>query len=104
MPRSVVAAISLATDLGMGQPLQHALRTCVIATRLAGAAELDRDELPVVFYTALLRYLGCTADAHQMSAVMGDEIAARAAFATIDPASAREQLAWLGAPPGGRSR
>jgi HD-GYP domain-containing protein (c-di-GMP phosphodiesterase class II) len=91
----VVAAISLATDLGMGQPLQHALRTSVIATRLAAAADLPAQEQPVVYYTALLRYLGCTADAHMMSATFGDEIAARAAFATIDPASGREQLAWL---------
>jgi HD-GYP domain-containing protein (c-di-GMP phosphodiesterase class II)/DNA-binding CsgD family transcriptional regulator len=91
----VVAAISLATDLGMGQPLQHALRTCVIATRLAEAAGLPPKELPVVYYTALLRYLGCTADAPILSAFLGDEIAARAAFATIDPASMREQLGWL---------
>jgi HD-GYP domain-containing protein (c-di-GMP phosphodiesterase class II) len=91
----VVAAISLATDLGMGQPLQHALRTSVIATRLAVAAGVDVREQPVVYYTALLRYLGCTADAHLMSATLGDEIAARAAFATIDPADGRQQLTWL---------
>jgi HD-GYP domain-containing protein (c-di-GMP phosphodiesterase class II) len=91
----VVAAISLATDLGMGQPLQHALRTCVIATRLADEAGLPPAELPVVYYTALLRYLGCTADAHMMSAIVGDEIEARAAYATVDPGSAREELAWL---------
>jgi hypothetical protein len=88
----VVAAISLATDLGMGQPLRHALRTSVIATRLADAAGIDGN---TVYYTALLRYVGCTADAHLMSAALGDEIAARAAFATVDTASAREQLAWL---------
>ena len=91
----VVAAISLATDLGMGQPLQHALRTCVIATRLAEEADVPVRDRPVVYYTALLRYLGCTADAHMMSAVVGDEIAARAAFATTDPASTRDQLRWL---------
>jgi hypothetical protein len=50
----VVAAISLATDLGMGQPLQHALRTCLIATRLADEADLPAAERPVVYYTALL--------------------------------------------------
>ena len=100
----VVAAISLATDLGMGQPLEHALRTSVIATRLADAAGLEAREQPVVYYTALLRYLGCTADAHMMSATFGDEIAARAAFATIDPASGREQLAWLARHVGPRHR
>ena len=91
----VVAAISLASDLGMGQPLQHALRTCVIATRLADEAGVAARELPVVYYTALLRYLGCTADARMMSVLVGDEIAARAAYATIDGASAREELGWL---------
>lgn len=91
----VVAALSLATDLGMGQPLNHALRTCVIATRLADAAGLAPPDLPVVYYTGLLRYLGCTADAQLMSAFAGDEIAARAAFATIDAGRMREQLGWL---------
>jgi HD-GYP domain-containing protein (c-di-GMP phosphodiesterase class II)/DNA-binding CsgD family transcriptional regulator len=91
----VVAAISLATDLGMGQPLEQALRTCVLATALGERAELGPKELPVVYYTALLRYLGCTSEAHEMSALFGDEIAARAAYATIDPASSRQELAWL---------
>jgi len=30
----VVGALSLATDLGTGQPLEHALRTAVLAVRL----------------------------------------------------------------------
>jgi HD-GYP domain-containing protein (c-di-GMP phosphodiesterase class II) len=91
----VVAALSLATDLGMGQPLQHALRTCVIATRLADAAGLAPAELPVTYYTGLLRYLGCTADAGLMSAFTVDEIAARAAFAAVDPGSTRAQVGWM---------
>jgi len=32
----VVGALSLATDLGTGQPLEHALRTAVLAVRLGG--------------------------------------------------------------------
>src|SRR5260370_39736135 len=31
----LMAALSLATDLGMGQPLEQALRTCLIAIELA---------------------------------------------------------------------
>jgi hypothetical protein len=34
----LVGAISLATDLGTGQPLEHALRTAVLAERLADRA------------------------------------------------------------------
>jgi hypothetical protein len=30
----LLAALSLATDLGMGQPLEQALRTCLIALEL----------------------------------------------------------------------
>jgi hypothetical protein len=34
----VVGALSLATDLGTGQPLEHALRTAVLAVRLGELA------------------------------------------------------------------
>jgi len=32
----LVGAFSLATDLGMGQPMEHVLRSWLIATRLGG--------------------------------------------------------------------
>ena len=34
-----VGVLSLATDLSMGQPLEHGLRTTVLALRLAQAME-----------------------------------------------------------------
>jgi hypothetical protein len=36
----LVAALSLATDLGLGLPQEHVLRQTVIARRLAAAARL----------------------------------------------------------------
>ena len=33
----LVAALSLGIDLGFGQPMEHVLRQCLIALRLAGA-------------------------------------------------------------------
>ncbi len=33
----IVAALSRATDLVMGQPMEYALRSCVLAMRLGGA-------------------------------------------------------------------
>lgn len=78
----VMAALSLATDLGMGQPLEQALRTCLIAMALADRAGLSNEEEGDVYYVALLRFLGCTADAHEMAEMAGgDEIALRAAIA-----------------------
>ena len=91
----LVGALSLATDLGMGQPLEQALRTCLLATRLGEEAGLGADDLGSVYYGALLRYVGCTADAHEAAALFGDEIAARAAFAPLDPGRPREMVAWL---------
>jgi hypothetical protein len=35
----LVAALSLATDLGMGQPMEHELRACLLAVRLGEALQ-----------------------------------------------------------------
>lgn len=79
-----IAAVSLATDLGMGQPLEQCLRTCLTALELADAVGADRAMLPQVYYASLLRFLGCTADAHEAAGLAGgDEIALRAAIAPV---------------------
>ena len=42
----LLAVLALATDLGMGQPMEHVLRQCLIALRLAermGLPEPDRE-------------------------------------------------------------
>jgi HD-GYP domain-containing protein (c-di-GMP phosphodiesterase class II) len=98
----LMAALSLATDLGMGQALEQALRTCLIAIELAERMGLAKDEIADVFYVALLRFLGCTADAHgDARRAGGDEIAARRAIAPVlggSPAEiARRVLPQLGA-------
>jgi len=78
----LMAALSLATDLGMGQPMEQALRTCLIATALGERLGLDGVELSEVYYVALLRFLGCSADAYEFAeAVGGDDIGVRAAIA-----------------------
>jgi len=80
----LMAALSLATDLGMGQPLEQALRTSLIATELADRMGLDSDEISEVMYVALLRFLGCTAGAHEFAQMVGgDDIGVRAAIAPV---------------------
>ncbi len=80
----LIAALSLATDLGMGQPLEQALRTCLLALSLGDRLGLRDQELSDVYYVALLRFLGCTADAHEWSSLVGgDDIAVRAAIAPV---------------------
>jgi hypothetical protein len=73
----LVAALSLGVDLGFGQPMEHVLRQCLIALRLAdriGLAEADRS---VVYYTALLVNVGCHADAHEQARWFGGDIELR---------------------------
>ena len=57
---ALVAAVSLAADLASGVTLEHGLRTCLLATRLAGRAGLDPPARRDVYYTSLLRSIGCT--------------------------------------------
>jgi HD-GYP domain-containing protein (c-di-GMP phosphodiesterase class II) len=74
----LVAALSLATDLGMGSPLEQELRSCLVAVRLGEQLGLDEDELTHVYYVALLRWIGCTSHAHELARWFDDEIAAHA--------------------------
>ncbi|MBI1880526.1 MAG: LuxR family transcriptional regulator, partial [Chloroflexi bacterium] len=57
----LMAALSIATDLGMGQPMEYAMTTCIVAVRLGEAAGLSDAELRDAYYEALLRYIGCNA-------------------------------------------
>lgn len=88
----LMAALSIATDLGMGQPLESALCSCVVAMRLGEALALDETTLRDIYYQALLRYIGCNADTHAMAAVFGDELALRHDFASVDSGRPAEVL------------
>ena len=74
----LVAALSLGIDLGFGQPMEHVLRQCLIALRLAERLGLDDEERAVVYYTALLVNVGCHTDAHEQAKWFGDDIALKA--------------------------
>jgi HD-GYP domain-containing protein (c-di-GMP phosphodiesterase class II) len=100
----VVGALSLATDLGTGQPLEHALRTAVLAVRLGELAGASAPELADTYYVALLHASGCTSNGHEATQLYGDDIAHRAAFYLVDPTNPEEILAFYKAHVGvGRS-
>ncbi|HEX2043897.1 MAG TPA: HD domain-containing phosphohydrolase [Acidimicrobiales bacterium] len=79
-----VAALSLAIDIGMGQPLEQGLRTCLVATGLARKVGVDEDDTRRVFYLALLRHVGCTAESDLAADLLGDEIAFRRGAVVLD--------------------
>ena len=70
-------ALSLATDLAMGQPLEHGVRTAVLGVRTAAAMGLAEQDLVAVFYTGLLHFAGCTAESEIDTRFFGDELAVR---------------------------
>ena len=89
----LLGALSLATDLAAGLGYETAVRVCVVATRLGRAAGLPAEVLGHVYYTALLRFIGCTAFAHETARLgAGDDLRLLGALAVADSASAADVL------------
>jgi len=91
----LVAALSLGVDLGFGQPMEHVLRQCLIAMRLAGHAGLGEQDRMAVYYTALLVNVGCHADAHEQAKWFGDDIALKSGKYMHELGSVRGALATM---------
>ncbi len=85
----LLAAVSLAIDLGLGQPMEHMLRSSLIATTLADRLGLGERRRGVVFYTTLVAWIGCHADSHELARWFGDDIAFRSDSYRVD---------WAGPP------
>jgi HD domain len=70
----LLGGLSLVTDIGTGSPLEESLKRCLVATRLARILGCTEPEVSDVLYTALLQHLGCTAYAHEMAKIWGDDV------------------------------
>src|SRR5262249_44098044 len=100
----LVAALSLGVDLGFGQPMEHVLRECTIALRLAEQLGLHDSERSTVYYAALLVNVGCHSDAHEQAKWFGDDIALRSGkyehdYRSLRAAAATMRLVGSGNPP-----
>ncbi len=80
----LLGALSLGTDLGMGQPLEHVLRQCLIALRLAERLGLDESGRRVVYYSSMLAWVGCHVDAYEQAKWFGDDLALKSDFRRVD--------------------
>jgi HD-GYP domain-containing protein (c-di-GMP phosphodiesterase class II) len=70
----LIAALCLATDLGMGFPFEHGLHTALIAMRLADKLGIDRRSASETYYACLLSHAGCTTEAHVAAEVFGGSL------------------------------
>ena len=89
----LVAALCLATDLGMGFPLEHGLQSTLIAIRLADTLGVDPATASETYYACLLSHAGCTTDAHVTADVFGDSLTTH--FQPVMYGSGREVLSGL---------
>lgn len=89
----LLAALSLAADLGMGRPQEHALRATYLAGRLALKLGLSDAGRADVLYASLLQEVGCVAYAHEMvKALHTDEIALHA----VEPFVRNDAMRMIG--------
>jgi HD-GYP domain-containing protein (c-di-GMP phosphodiesterase class II) len=80
----LLAAFSLTIDLGLGQPMEHVLRSWLIAGRLGERLGLGAGARVSLYYVMMLAWVGCVADTAEVAAWFGDDIAFRADSYRVD--------------------
>ena len=84
----VLGGLTLAADVASANVPEKALRTTLLAVELGRRHGVSEADLRDTYYVNLLRYLGCTAFAHEEAHDYGagDDIAVRAVMGMSDPA------------------
>ena len=85
----LLVVLSLGADLGMGQPMEHALRQCVLALRIGERLGMSAAERAVLYYVSLISWVGCHIDAYEQAKWFGDDLALKANFRFVDPVGVR---------------
>ena len=89
----LLASLSLATDLGTGQPMGHGLGTSLLAVAVARELGCGPEQIRHVQQVSLIRFLGCNADAGDSARMAGgNELTLMAAIAPTHMGSSGETL------------
>ena len=81
----LISALSLALDLTEGQPMGHAVKSCVLGMRLADILSLSVEQRSDLYYASLLKDAGCSSNAARMYEIFGgDERLAKREVKTTD--------------------
>lgn len=92
----LLAALSITTDLAMGQEPEKAVRATVVAVEIARKMGVPDDEVRDVYFATLLKHLGCTATTHEELGLFGPEAYRMRQIAErTDVASRRESAELL---------
>ena len=80
----LLAALSLAIDLGLGQPMEHMMRATLLGLRIATLLEVEAGVRERIYHANLLAWIGCHADSFELAALFGDDIGFRSDYYHID--------------------
>ena len=69
----LISALSYALDLTEGQPLGHAVKSCLLAMRLADILQLPLEQKSDLYYAMLLKDAGCSSNAARMYEILGGD-------------------------------
>ncbi|HET6628040.1 MAG TPA: HD domain-containing phosphohydrolase [Nocardioidaceae bacterium] len=82
----VLGALSLAVDLGLGQPMGHVARATVVASRIGDRVGMSAAARSTLVHVAMMGWVGCIADSREAAAWFGDDIGYRAGVYDLDMA------------------
>jgi HD-GYP domain-containing protein (c-di-GMP phosphodiesterase class II) len=92
----LLAALSVTSDLAMGQAPEKAIRACILATEVARHMALPEPDVADAYWTTLLKHLGCTATTHEEAGLFGpDELGGRPVAERTDVGKTSDTLAFL---------
>lgn len=81
----LLGALSHALDLTEGQPAGHCVRSCWIGMQMADALHLDEKQSWELYYTLLLKDLGCSSNAARICELyLVDDLSFKGDFKRID--------------------
>ena len=81
----LIGALSYALDITEGQPAGHSVRCCLIGMHVGRAIGLPEDQLWDLYYTLLLKDVGCSSNAARICQLyMTDDIAFKRDFKWVD--------------------
>lgn len=98
----LLGSLSLATDGAAALPPETAIRTALVSVRIAALVGTQGFARAEVYWVGLLRFLGCSAYAHELAPLgAGDDLALLRSLTLVDPTRIGDVLgaAWRGSDP-----
>jgi putative nucleotidyltransferase with HDIG domain len=81
----IISALSYALDLTEGQPMGHAVRSCMLGMRIAAQIGLPAAEQADLYYSLLLKDAGCSSNSSRLFHLLNaDDIRAKGDLKTVD--------------------